>query len=108
MKKFVAIFIIAILAISTLIFPAMAAVNANSVSWDGGLDWLNQYQVRGWVEIYSYTGILPEARVSGVTNSGEGFDASQMGVGFKYSNIASCNLQGSFPLVTSWRTWVEQ
>ena len=100
--------IVSLLAISVLIFPAVAAVTANSVSWDGGLDWLNQYQVRGWVEIYSFTGKTPAGYTSGVTNSGDGFDAYQYGVGFDYSNIASCNLQGSLPLVSSWDTWVEQ
>ena len=90
-----------------MIFPAMAAIN-DTVSWDGGLDWLNQYTVKGRISLYSYTGATPTVHIWGITNSDNQFSAQTSEIGTKYSNAATCDLQGSLPLVKNWDAWVYQ
>ena len=108
MKKIFAISIISILAISVLIFPAVAAVTANSVSWDAYPEWKNQYQVRGYVEIFSYTGSEPMACIVGQTNTGAYINATAYGVESARSSYQDCNLQGTIPLLDYWNSYCLQ
>ena len=66
MKKLFSILIAALLLASALILPIVSALAVNSVTWDAYPVWLNQYQVRGYVAIYSYTGSTPTAYINGL------------------------------------------
>lgn len=91
MKKLLAISIVAILAISVLIFPAMAAVNANSVTWDAYPEWPTGLSVYGYVYISNYSGDRPTAYIVGQTNSGGDIGASISGIGSSRSATRTCN-----------------
>ena len=100
MKKIIAISIVSLLAVSVLIFPAVAAVTANGATWNAYPEWLNQYRVRGYVEITEYSGPIPTAYFEGTTNSGIEFNTQRTGIGYNVSNYVDCDLSGSLPLAT--------
>ena len=108
MKKVFAFAIVSLILVSVLVFPAIAAVTVNSVTWDGGPEWLNSYQVRGYVAIFSYEGATPWAHIAGETNNGKRIDASVQGVGSARSNYVTVDLSGTLPLLPYCTTWVEQ
>ena len=106
MKKVFSYIIVSLLFLSLIIYPSFALIQ-DSVSWDGYPEWLNQYIVRGHIEIFSYQGKIPTAYFNGVTNSGMGFPASVTGVGYRKTDRVECDLQGSLPLIT-WDAFVIQ
>ncbi len=108
MKKVFSVALAALLVVSALIFPLISALAVNSVSWDAYPEWKNQYQVRGYVEIFSYTGNVPDASITGYTNIGESIYAAVSGIGNARSNYKNCDLQGSLPLLSYWTSRCSQ
>ena len=108
MKKLFSILIAALLLASVLIFPIVSALAVNSVTWDAYPEWKNQYQVRGYVEVFSYTGITPTACIEGQTNIGNSIYALVIGNGSSRSNYQNCDLHGSLPLLSWWCGHCEQ
>ena len=94
--------LVALLICSALIFPIISAFAVNSVTWDAYPDWKNQYRVRGYVQIFSYTGNTPTAYIYGQTNRGQSIDASVMEIGSVHSLYRDCDLNGLLPLLSYW------
>ncbi|MBQ6051778.1 MAG: hypothetical protein IJL30_00645 [Clostridia bacterium] len=102
MKKVFSVALAALLVVSALIFPLISALAVNTVTWDAYPEWKNQYQVRGYVEVFSYTGNTPEATIDGDTNIGESIYAFVGGNGSARSNYKNCDLHGTLPLLSWW------
>ncbi|MBQ6171789.1 MAG: hypothetical protein IJK34_04035 [Clostridia bacterium] len=102
MKKVFSVALAALMVVSALIFPLISALAVNTVSWDAYPEWKNQYQVRGYVEIFSYTGLTPRATINGETNIGQSIYATIGGIGSARSLYKACDLQGSLPLLSWW------
>lgn len=100
MKKILVITIVSLLLISVLIFPAMATINENSVSWDAYPVWPTSLSVYGYVCIYDYSGETPTAYFTGETNLGESIDVSVSGIGCARSITRICG--SSIPLLIYW------
>jgi hypothetical protein len=107
MKKVFSVALAALMVVSALIFPLISALAVNTVSWDAYPEWKNQYQVRGYVEIFSYTGIEPTVMIIGATNNGNRIDTQQTGIGISRSAYVSCNLQGDMPFETYYTLCIQ-
>ena len=108
MKKVFSFILVALLLCSVLIFPIVSAFAVNSVTWNGYPEWKNQYLVRGYVEIFSFTGNTPTAIIVGATKCGNPIDTQVNGVGVSRSEYQMCDLFGSLPLLSYWNAYCVQ
>ena len=108
MKKVFSVALAALMVVSALIFPLISALAVNTVSWDAYPEWKNQYQVRGYVEIFSYTGNIPTAIIVGITNCGNSIETRKTGIGSSRSPYQLCDLSGSLPLLSYWNSYCVQ
>jgi len=108
MKKVFSWVLIALLVCSALIFPIISALAVNSVSWTGYPEWRREYEVCGYVEIFSYTGNIPTAFIVGQTNAGDSINAQKVGIGYARSAYYICDISGSLPLLSYWNAYCVQ
>ena len=107
-EKGISVVLAALLVASALIFPLVSALAVNSVTWDGYPEWKDNYRVRGYVEIFSYTGNIPTAIIVGQTNCGNSIETRKTGIGFARSDYQICDISGSLPLLSYWNAYCIQ
>ncbi len=108
MKRIFSLILAAFLVVSALIFPLVSALAVNNVSWTGYSQWRKEYEVCGYVEIFSYSGNTPHAIIVGQTNADDDINAEIIGIGSSRSPYRICDISGSLPLLSYWNAYCIQ